>query len=151
MPTLWFKERAGQTPQQPQGESVPQPGLTFPWPRRSHGGGCSGCCTRPWSVCRGWGGGEQVPCSSPTEARGGRGGVGAEQVPRSSPTEARGGGLSRQKRGGAGRGRGGWPHEDLPAAAEGSSVGHPGVPALQEAIVPTCREMETAPAGQEAR
>lgn len=39
------------------------------------------------------------------------------------------------------------PTRDSPAAAEGGSVGHPGVPALQEAIVP-CTEMETAPAGQ---
>lgn len=26
-------------------------GLTFLWPRGPPSGGCSGCCTRPWSVC----------------------------------------------------------------------------------------------------
>lgn len=54
-PTLWFKEQPGLMSQRPQAEAAPQPGLTFPWPTRSHGGGCSGCCTRPWSVCGGGG------------------------------------------------------------------------------------------------
>lgn len=121
-PTLWFKEQPGLMSQRPQAEAAPQPGLTFPWPTRSHGGGCSGCCTRPWSVCGG-GGLSRRPAAPQQKLGAGPGGAARE----------------------------GWPHEDSPAAAEGGCAGRPGVPALQEAIVPTCRETEPVPPGQEAR
>ena len=156
-----------------QGTPRRRPGPTLPGlsrslsPRRPHSGSKSGLVRRHSGHSGHTGNGRRSQDSpsrgqdvlmvgaalDAAHAHGVSAGGGGEQAPCSSPTEARGGGLSRQKQGGAGagQGRGGWPHEDLPAAAEGGSVGRPGVPALQEAIVPTCTEMETTPAGQEAR
>lgn len=53
----------------PEGPLGADLGLTFPWPRRAPGGGCSECCTRPWSVCEQKGRAQRAPGS----AHGGRG------------------------------------------------------------------------------